>query len=136
MNPLPDRFAKGKGAITNSIERGHTKGHWILVGKVQQMVQIATKREKKMESVLLLIMCTLILTMTAILIIFVSKIILRLLFERTWDSPFVCLQHNSPNIQIYIARTPGQHPYFRILEEYEQKMEDNNCKVEIGHTPN
>ncbi|PRD34960.1 UNVERIFIED_CONTAM: hypothetical protein NCL1_13003 [Trichonephila clavipes] len=93
------------------------------------------QERKNMESVLLLIMCALILTMTAILIIFVLKIILRLLFERTWDSPFICLQHNSPNIQIYIARTPGQHPYFRILEEYEQKMDDNNCKVEIGHTP-
>ncbi|KAF8763356.1 hypothetical protein HNY73_021545 [Argiope bruennichi] len=75
-----------------------------------------------MDSISTLIFSALLLTSAILLIIFTSKIVTKLIFVRRWDSPFACLQHASPDIRLYLAMTPGQHPYFRVLEIYEQKI--------------
>ncbi|GBN04575.1 hypothetical protein AVEN_134599-1 [Araneus ventricosus] len=78
---------------------------------------------RNMDSISTLIFAALLLTSAILLILFTSKFITKLIFVRSLDSPFACLQHASPDIRLYIAMTPGQHPYFRVLEEYEQKLE-------------
>ncbi|GIY84908.1 hypothetical protein CDAR_91351 [Caerostris darwini] len=86
-----------------------------------------------MDSTTILILSALLLTTAILLIVFTSKIISRLIFMRSWDSPFACVEYASPSIQLYISMTPGQHPYFRVLEEYEQKMDDLNISHQVNH---
>ncbi|GFU20471.1 hypothetical protein NPIL_683361 [Nephila pilipes] len=67
---------------------------------------------------------TFILIITSILLAFQC---LRMLFNIKCDSPFDGLEHNSPDMQLYIAMEPGEPPSFRVQEKYEQKLDNSIC---------
>ncbi|CAL1301327.1 unnamed protein product [Larinioides sclopetarius] len=87
------------------------------------MMSPSSFQGRDMDSISTLVFSALLLTSAILLILFTSKIITKLIFARSLDTPFACLQHTSPDIRLYIATAPGHHPYFRVLEEYEQKLE-------------